>query len=225
VITWAVVPVKPLIRAKSRLADVLTPKERENLSLKMLVRVLETLKTADVITNVLVISRDTHVLAVARDIGVHTVQESGQPELNSALTRATSLLQSWGVEATLILPADLPLLSKEDVAAMIQLGRYNGTVVISPDANLEGTNAMLLHPPALIPYSYGSGSFHRHIQSAKSADAIVHIYESERLRVDVDTPNDLMNYQALATKLGETPLDYTRPLKELTLISGVEPNG
>lgn len=208
-ITWAVVPVKPLIRAKSRLAGVLSIDERRNLSLKMLTRNLEILKSTSAIAEVLVISRDTQVLSIARDLDAHTVQESGQPELNQALTRATRLLQTWGVQATLVLPADIPLLCNEDIEEIVHLGRYSGSIVIASDFNEDGTNALLMHPPALIPYSYGEGSFKRHIQAAKDANAILHIYESDRLKLDLDTPDDLLQYQEMATHFGETTIDYT----------------
>lgn len=225
-ITWAIVPVKPLIRAKSRLADVLSPKERENLSVKMLLRTLTVLKSTPAINNVLVISRDTQVLSLARDQGVHTVQESGQPELNNALTRASTLLQSWGVEATLVLPADLPLLSRDDLERIIAFGKYSGTVVISPDSVEDGTNALFLYPPSLIEYQYGNGSFQRHIEATKQEQAILHIYESERIRLDVDTPNDLIYYQMMAAKLGESAIDYTTSIdEEIQLVPDGGSNG
>ncbi|MCI0711992.1 MAG: 2-phospho-L-lactate guanylyltransferase [Chloroflexi bacterium] len=225
-ITWAIVPVKPLIRAKSRLADVLSPKERENLSVKMLLRTLTVLKSTPDINNVLVISRDTQVLSLARVQGVHTVQESGQPELNNALARASTLLQSWGVEATLVLPADLPLLCREDLERIIAYGKYSGTVVISPDSVEDGTNALFLYPPSLIDYQYGNGSFQRHIDAAKQEQAILHIYESERIQLDVDTPNDLIYYQMMAAKLGESAIDYTTSLdEEIQLVPDGGSNG
>lgn len=210
-ITWAIVPVKPLIRAKSRLADILTPKERETLSLKMLTRNLKILKTCKAITNTLVISRDTHVLALARSLGVHTVQESGHPELNDALTRASSLLQGWGVEATLVLPADLPLLDAEEINHMVELGHFSGSVVIAPDDQEDGTNALLLHPPNIIEYAYGEGSYQRHTDAARQAAAILHIYETDRMKLDIDTPDDLVYYQMMAAKLGETYIQFNAP--------------
>lgn len=224
-ITWAIVPVKPLVRAKSRLADVLTPPERENLSLKILTRTLQLLKECDAITDTLVISRDTRVLAMARDLDVHTVQESGQPELNDALSRATSLLQTWGVEATLVLPADIPLLATEDIEEIVNMGRYRGSVVIAPDFDNDGTNALLMHPPGIIPYNYGNGSFPRHKASAKEAGAILHLYEHDRVKLDVDTPDNLNHYQMMAARLGEEAIDYTQPLEEHDLFDDPIPNG
>lgn len=224
-ITWAIVPVKPLVRAKSRLADVLTSQERENLSFKMLFRTIEVLKSCQAIDDVLVISRDTRVLAMVRTVDVHTVQESGQPELNDALTRATSLLQSWGVEATLVIPADIPLISEEDIEQIVHLGRYRGSVVASPDMAENGTNALFIHPPGLIEFAYGEGSFHRHVNATREVDAILHVYESDRIRLDVDTPEDLIQYSELAQRLGEDVIDYTQQLKEAEILENPILNG
>lgn len=193
-------PVKPLVRAKSRLAEVLTPEQREKLALQMMVHNIELLNSIPSIAGILVISRDTKVLSVARDYGVNTVQESGQPELNQALLRATELLRSWAVDAILILPTDIPLLSVEDIEEIVHLGRYPGTVVIAPDHERNGTNALFVNPPGAIRYSYGEGSFDRHVSYAELAGVTCHVYESERVALDVDTPADLERYVELATE-------------------------
>ena len=107
---WVIIPVKPLRLAKSRLAKVLTPEEREIFSETMLRHILEVVQSVPQITGTLVISRDNHALTLAREYGAKTVQESGTPELNDALLRATSIIASWRSEALLVLPADLPLI-------------------------------------------------------------------------------------------------------------------
>lgn len=206
---WAIVPIKPLNRAKSRLAPVLSSEQREFLALNMLLHNLKVLTKSPGVFGVLVISRDMKALSAARAIpGVHTLQESGTPELNMALQRASRMLMTWGTTATLVLPADVPLLHRDDVQAMIELGRYDHTVVIAPDRKRDGTNAMFMRPPDMIDYGFGVGSFQRHIQSAELEGAEVHIYESERLGLDVDSPEDLLLYHEMAAKFGEPVIDY-----------------
>ncbi|MBZ0308949.1 MAG: 2-phospho-L-lactate guanylyltransferase [Anaerolineae bacterium] len=208
---WAMVPIKPLNRAKSRLSSVLSSEQRETLALYMLMHNLEILTHSAGISGVLVISRDMKALAAARAVeGVHTLQESGTPELNKALHRASRMLMSWGTTATLILPADIPLLSCEDVQVMIDLGRFEQSLVIAPDRYHDGTNAMFMRPPDIIDYGFGRGSFNRHVQAAELAGAEVHRYESERLSLDVDSPEDLILYQQLAAKLGEPVIDFLK---------------
>lgn len=206
--TWAVLPIKPLVRGKSRLAPVLSPMQRERLSLGMLLHNIHLLKGLSSISNIMVISRDTKVLSIARDLGVYTVQESGQPELNPALMRASKLIHTWGGDAMLILPSDVPLVAAEDIDQMVHLGRFPATLVIAPDASKDGTNALLVNPPGLISYSYGVGSFERHVAAAELAGATVEVYESERLALDVDTPSDLEEYLRMAAKFGVPVIDF-----------------
>lgn len=196
---WAIIPVKPLARAKSRLSPALSSEERMQLAENLLRHVVTTVRSVPGIAGALVISRDTKALAIARDHGAHTVQESGTPELNNALMRATSVVRGWRSAAVLVLPADLPLVHADDVSAILELGQDDNTVVIATDEQDDGTNAMLIRPPGLIPYAYGIGSFHRHIMLAREAGAMVHIYQSERLMLDIDVPADLETYKRMST--------------------------
>jgi len=201
---WAIIPVKPLSRAKSRLDPVLSPREREALAERMLVHVIRTVKAAPEVNGILVISRDTRALALARDLGAQTVMESGSPELNNALMRATQVVTAWNGSAVLILPADLPLIQPADVSAICELGDDFNTVVIATDQYQDGTNALFVSPPGLIPYSYGIGSYNRHIEAAKAVGATVKRYDSERLMLDIDLPADLNYYNQLTRNESET---------------------
>ncbi len=59
---WAIVPVKPLQRGKSRLAEVLTQEERLDLNRRLLAHTMDTLTAIPEIEHVLVISRDQAAL-------------------------------------------------------------------------------------------------------------------------------------------------------------------
>ncbi|HEX2621881.1 MAG TPA: 2-phospho-L-lactate guanylyltransferase [Phototrophicaceae bacterium] len=193
--TWVVIPVKPLRLAKSRLAKVLSPEQRQHFAELMLRHVLGVVTTVPQVTGTLVISRDNRALALARDYGAKTIQESGTPELNAALMRATRVVAAWRSDAILILPADLPLLQAEDVTGIIKLsGQDDPCVVLATDRARDGTNAMLVRPPGLIRYTYGAGSFDRHGALARDAGASVYLYESERLMQDIDLPEDVENF-------------------------------
>lgn len=202
---WAIIPVKPLRLAKSRLAAMLTPEERQHFAEVMFRHVLGVLKDVPQITGTLVISRDNHALAIARDFGAKTIQESGTPELNPALMRATSVIASWRSEAVLILPADLPLVAPNDIKEMIRMGQAAPSVVIATDRNKDGTNALFIRPPGLIDYAYGPGSYQRHSVLARDAGAIVQVYESDRLLQDIDLPEDIDNYYRMVVRGGYKP--------------------
>jgi 2-phospho-L-lactate guanylyltransferase len=193
---WAIIPVKPFNRAKSRLARVLTPEQRISLVERMFRHSLEVMSGVQRI-GVLVVSRDAKALNIARSYNVQTVQESGAAELNPALLRASQVVNKLGGEGVLVLPADLPLVNVEDVEQLLHMGRYNATTVLAPDRNDNGTNALLVTPPGLIPFSFGPGSFQRHVMLAEEANATVKVYRSDRLALDIDTPDDLAAYEAL----------------------------
>lgn len=199
---WVIVPVKPLNRAKSRLATVLSAERRFEFAQVMLKHVLGVATSVPQVTGTLVISRDTKALALARDFGARTVQEGGDSNLNAALSRATEVVRVWGAEAILILPADLPFLRSEDIRDMIHLGMEPPTVVIAGDVLRDGTNALMVRPPGLIEYSYGPNSYTLHMEAAEKADASVRYYSSPSLMLDVDVPHDLDEYNN--TIMGDT---------------------
>jgi 2-phospho-L-lactate guanylyltransferase len=199
---WAVVPVKSLDQAKSRLATVLTPGERKHLALMLLERTVRLLRSIREIQGVLVISHDMEVLALVRGWGVQAIPESEMPELNSALRRATQTLATWDADAVLVVPEDLPLLIDEDVRQVLGLAGDGTSVVIAPDRREEGTNLLLLRPPGVIPYRFGDHSFAEHQRLAREANATLAIYRSERAALDLDTPDNLRQYQELAKALG-----------------------
>jgi 2-phospho-L-lactate guanylyltransferase len=188
---WAIVPVKPLRRGKSRLAGILSEDERTALNQDLLERTLKTLSGLKELDQVLVVSRDQHALNIARNHGAKTVQEDGQPHLNTALTRATVVAQLHATQGVLILPADLPLLTQDDVLALIDRAIKPPVVVIAPDRHGKGTNALLMVPAGLIDYDFGENSFERHCQRALKAGARLEVVELPSLGLDLDLPEDL----------------------------------
>lgn len=188
---WAIVPVKPLRRGKSRLAEVLTEDERADLNRRLLAHTLDTLKSIQEIEHVLVISRDPAALALSRDHGARTVQENGAPHLNLALTRATVVAKNYATRGVLIVPADLPLLTPEDVRLMLDKVKNPPVVVVAPDRRRQGTNALLVCPAGLIEYDFGPGSFQRHCTRAREVGARLEILELPSLALDMDLPEDL----------------------------------
>ncbi len=193
---WAIVPLKPLDNAKSRLASALSPAQRLELATAMFRHVLSVTTTVQQVTGVLVVSRDTRALAIAREFGAKTLQEGAFSNLNPALLRATMVVESWRADAVLVLPADLPFVNADDIQAMIGLAE-NRSMVIATDRGSDGTNALLVRPPGAIQYEYGAGSYRRHIDLAKRAGLHVAVYRSDRLALDIDIPEDLRDYQAI----------------------------
>ena len=188
---WAIVPVKPLRWGKSRLAGVLTQDERTDLNSQLLAHTVDTLTAIPEIEQVLVVSRDPAALALARGHGARTVQEKGSPQLNKALARATVVAKNYATRGILIVPADLPLITPEDLRAMMELAHEPPVVVVVPDRHHLGTNALLVCPVGLIEYDFGPNSFERHCERARQAGARLEICELPSMALDMDLPEDL----------------------------------
>lgn len=196
---WAVIPVKPLNRAKSRLTEVLSPDQRYELAQSMLKQVLTVVTRAPEIAGTVVISRDTKALAIARDMGARTIQESNPSDLNPALTRATEVIRVWGAQAVVVVPADLPFITTSDLSEIIRMGQQGPCVIMATDRNQDGTNALFMRPPGVIDFSYGPRSFERHISAARDAGIPYYFYKSESLTLDIDEPSDLIEYNRMVS--------------------------
>lgn len=188
---WAIVPVKPLRRGKSRLSGVLTEDERTALNQSMLINTIKTLREVPEIDVILVVSRDPSALAIARTYEARTVLEDGSPELNTALRRATKVAQTYQAREIIVLPADLPLITPEKIRDFISYSGNPPEVIIAPDRRKDGTNALYISPADLIDFCYGKGSFNIHFEQAKKAKANIKIVEDDAFALDLDLPEDL----------------------------------
>jgi len=197
---WAIVPVKPLKRGKSRLSSVLSEEERTVLNQSLLVNTIKTLNGVPEIDKILVVSRDPYALALAREHNARTVLEDGSPELNTALRRAAMVAQAYQANEILVLPADLPLIKSEDVSNFIARSGKPPEVVIAPDRRHDGTNALFINPAGLIEFKYGKGSFDIHMKLAEKANARIEVVEEIHFALDLDLPEDLEYLKEIETK-------------------------
>jgi 2-phospho-L-lactate/phosphoenolpyruvate guanylyltransferase len=186
---YAVVPVKDLRGTKSRLAPVLDPGARAGLTLYMMGRVVGAIREAG-IEDVCVVSPDRMVLEEAKRRGATPLLQESRG-LNPALEEGRRRAMGLGASRLLVLPADLPLLDAEDVLAV--LGETGGepSVVIAPDGARSGTNALLIQPPDVLPFAFGTGSFEAHLGAARRRGLDVRVCERSHLAFDLDTAGDL----------------------------------
>jgi 2-phospho-L-lactate guanylyltransferase len=188
---WAIVPVKPLRRGKSRLAGVLTEEERTFLNYTMLANTLKALAAVPEVDHVLVVSRDSGALALARDFSAKTVQEDGSSDLNTALRRATVVAQLYNAQSVLVLPDDLPLLTADSIRGMLRMANKPPVIVIAPDRRRTSTNGLIVNPAGLIDYHFGPNSFQKHLEQAQRYQVHIEICEDPSLALDLDLPEDL----------------------------------
>jgi 2-phospho-L-lactate guanylyltransferase len=188
---WALVPIKPLDQAKSRLAGTLAPEQRATLVQVLLEHVLGVLRAVPAVVETVVVTADAGVASLVSGTGGRVLRESGVPDLNRGLLAGTRSAQVEGAEAVLILHADLPRVRTEDIEAMIASAAPTPTVVVAPDRHRRGTNALLCAPPGLIEYQFGPDSFALHCAQAQAVGARLEVFTTPGLALDLDTPEDL----------------------------------
>jgi 2-phospho-L-lactate guanylyltransferase len=185
----ALIPVKALSVAKSRLASHLTQPQRRLLVLDMLHHVLSTLRESGALASIAVVSPDPCVLEQARAWGAQALVETQQGH-NPALHAAALDEKMAGASALLTISADLPLLHANDIRSMVEQLQHS-QVVLAASHEGTGTNALLVRPPLAVPYVFGPGSLQRYSAEARERHLTVSIYNSPGTALDIDTIDDL----------------------------------
>jgi 2-phospho-L-lactate guanylyltransferase len=193
------VPVKNLGNAKQRLSSVLDPDARQELAQAMCADVLDTLAHWRGRPSVTVVTGDPFAGNLATRFGFDVVADDANPGETGAIEMATALCRDRGVEFTLVIPADIPLVESSELQKIMDSAPEKGAVLV-PDTAGRGTNAALRAPADLFPLRFGNDSFLPHRAAAKAAGLPCIVLELPGIALDVDRADDL---QALAASSGE----------------------
>jgi 2-phospho-L-lactate guanylyltransferase len=200
--TWALVPLRGLEDAKTRLGGELDAEERLELVRAMATRTLVATGGARGITGTILVTADPAAAALAQAHGAGTLVQR-LPGLNAALQEARLLAVAAGATAVLVVPIDLPAIDATSVDALLDEARTAAgnapsapLVAAVPDRHGQGTNALLVAPPDSIEPAFGEGSLAAHRAAALAAGATF-IELGGPLRFDVDTAADLLAAEAL----------------------------
>lgn len=187
--TAALIPVKSLRESKSRLAAVLSPEQRQQLTIAMLSDVVGAALAAG-LGPVLVISRDTDVLRGATAAGARgMVEPPGIDTLNGAIEYGLKTLLRHGENHVLVILGDVPSASAADLRVADRLLRQAEVVVIPADDG--GTNVLGLRLPSTVRVAFGRDSAARHYELATFAEADLISEALPSLRRDIDSPEGL----------------------------------
>lgn len=213
---WAVVPVKHLKDAKQRLSPVLTPDQRRSLIGAMLEDVLSALCQSGCLAGVMLVTGDPVVRTVARRFGVRVLVEDDPRGHTEAVTYAGAVLAAEQVTSMLSLPADLPLVTPEEIAAVVEAHAPPPSVTVAPARDKLGSNAMLCSPPDVLPFRFGENSFTPHLERARRLGIAPRVVERPGLGLDIDVPEDLTAFAARPSRT--FAYDY---LRRSGLLSGL----
>lgn len=193
------VPVKDLANAKRRLSSVLDPRARRELAQAMCADVLGTLATWPNHPEIGVVTSDDFAAGLARRYEFEVIADDFNPGETGAIEMATTICCERGAQWTMVVPADIPLLGRDELQKIMDSAPARGSVLVT-DAAGRGTNAALRSPGNLFPLCFGNDSFLPHLESAKASGLPCVVLELPGIALDVDRPEDL---HRLASAEGE----------------------
>jgi 2-phospho-L-lactate/phosphoenolpyruvate guanylyltransferase len=184
------IPVKNLATAKQRLASLFDQSARTELAQAMLRDVLETLAEWRDRPVVSLVTNDPFACELARCFGFEIIVDPENLGETHAIEMATRQCEARGVDNTLVIPGDIPLLQAWELGKILQAAPDEGTVLV-PAADGRGSNAVLRHPAGLFPLRFGNDSFKPHLAAARGTGKPCVVLELPGIALDVDNPADL----------------------------------
>ena len=186
----AVIPVKRLGAAKSRLRGAVPAAHHADLALAMVRDTVSAVLTAIEVAELVVVTDDPVVTAAVTGLGARAVPDRPAADLNAAMRYGAD--EVAGLDRfRAVLAGDLPALRPEQLSAALASARAHRSFV----ADAAGTGTVLLAVPPGEPLAprFGLGSAVAHAGSG----ATPLTGDWPGLRQDVDTPADLARVLSL----------------------------
>lgn len=208
---WALVPLRGLEDAKTRLGAELDAEERLELVVTMASRTLAAARDARTLAGTVLVTADPEAARLATSFGARTLVQR-LPGLNAAIREARAVAIEAGATAVIVLPIDLPSITPAAIDTVVELAgaaagaaadgdeagrgsrpaRHPAALVAAvPDRHGAGTNALLVAPPGAIEPAFGERSLQAHRAAAARAGARW-LELGGPLTADVDTGADLI---------------------------------
>ncbi|HXW38032.1 MAG TPA: 2-phospho-L-lactate guanylyltransferase [Nitrososphaerales archaeon] len=200
-----IIPVKGK-NHKSRLAKWLGVDEREELARLLLADLIRPLRASGLLRQAYVVSSSQEMISVAEAQGGQGIVESGDRGFNSAVELGMEELKDF--EEFLILPSDLPLLTRADLRAAVAMRESGIHTVISPSLAFDGTNLLSYSRDKPLQLSYDDDSFWNHVSNAGKAGLSMSVYTSRGVMTDVDSEGDVA--RLLRLSVNRESIDFLR---------------
>ena len=213
------IPVKNLSAAKQRLAAVLDQPARTQLAQAMLHDVVAALAAWPHRPACALVTGDAFAADLARRYDFEIIPDLANPGETGAIEMATNICVARGIDSTLVIPADIPLIHASELEEILGRAPKEGSV-LAPAGDGRGTNAVFRRPANLFPLRFGNDSFKPHLAAAQATGKPCIVLQLPGIAVDVDNPEDLQQLLALP---GETPTQSL--LRRWTLDNRFLPTG
>ncbi|MFC7308823.1 2-phospho-L-lactate guanylyltransferase [Streptomyces monticola] len=186
---WSlVIPLKPLLRAKSRLADAADAGLRPSLALAFAQDTVAAAVACPSVRDVVVVTDDARAVRELGALGARAVRDEPAGGLNAALAhgaRAARALRPSGAVAAL--NADLPALRSGELARVLDYAAAFPRAFLADAAGI-GTTLLCAAPGVTLAPGFGGASRARHRASGAVELALSDV---PSVRRDVDTLDDL----------------------------------
>ncbi|MFJ3234863.1 2-phospho-L-lactate guanylyltransferase [Streptomyces sp. NPDC086787] len=183
-----VIPLKPLARAKSRLADTAAEGVRPGLALAFAQDTVAAALACPEVGDVAVVTDDPLAGRELAALGARIVPDEPGGGLNAALAHGARVVRSWHPAAAVAaLNADLPALRPAELSRVLNSAAEFPRAFL-PDAAGIGTTLLAAIPGTELRPLFGGDSRSRHHASGATELPLADV---DSVRQDVDTGEDL----------------------------------
>lgn len=188
----AVIPMKSLHSAKSRLSNILTAQQRKNLAMYLLDATIKELKKSNFISEIIIVSNDKAVKNYSCLNNLKFMRDSDEG-VNKAVILADNYCIDNGLNANIVIPPDLPFISAKEIDEICTISnKYHKCIIICPSKRFDGTNILFRKPPDVIKTHYDDNSYMNHLKEADKFKIPIETLDIVKLRFDLDTKEDLL---------------------------------
>ena len=188
----ALLPLKDLVAAKTRLSGLLTPSERRALAQAMVEDVLACLDGHPGIDGITLVSDDPSAPHLAAGHRAEYLDERrlGCEGLNGVLAASLEYLPPAPDGVVVVLHGDLPALAAQDLDRALALA-VDADLVIGSDQAGTGTNLLVFRHERPPSFRFGANSCTRHQAWARTSGALCKNLQTFGIGLDIDVPEDL----------------------------------
>jgi 2-phospho-L-lactate guanylyltransferase len=155
----------------------------------MFQEVFSTLCAVRGLDRIIVATSDPAVGDHASNAGATVFQEHEQRGHSHSADAAARRAMALGAATVLLLPIDVPLITRTEIEELIDIAAPG--VIVVPSLDGTGTNALVRTPPDAIPSCFGPGSFRAHLDQARERGIPATVMRPPGLLFDIDTPEDV----------------------------------
>jgi 2-phospho-L-lactate guanylyltransferase len=208
---YVVLTSRGVALSKERLSNALTLDQRIELNRWLLDRTLAVI--ASFLGNMqrcVVVTACEEVLRTASRAGARVLERPAQGHNDAAKAGAAEVI-ALGARRIAFVPADLPDLTPEALHEFVARGAA-ADLVLAPDKEGPGTNAVLAHAVSDLEFFFGPGSLAKFVQWGLARGWRVGLHARPELAFDLDDPRDFALWSARADVEGFRSQSRSAPM-------------